>query len=141
MKDFNLHDYSDIINLEHHVSKRHKPMPVSDRAAQFGAFSALTGHNDAINETARLTDSWENMSEYAIEALNSKLQYINDKLPLENEVLIKYFKPDNLKDGGEYLFRRGVVRRIDEANRLVIFNDGFEIEIDNIFDIDIENMQ
>jgi hypothetical protein len=49
-------DYKDIINLPHHVSPRHQPMPLSDRAAQFAPFSALTGYNDAIEEAARLHD-------------------------------------------------------------------------------------
>ena len=39
-------NYEDIINLPHPVSKRHKPMPVEDRAAQFAPFAALTGHKD-----------------------------------------------------------------------------------------------
>lgn len=36
--------YGDIIDLPHHVSHRHPQMPVEDRAAQFAAFAALTGH-------------------------------------------------------------------------------------------------
>ncbi|MBR1652834.1 MAG: hypothetical protein IJ692_05525 [Alloprevotella sp.] len=45
-------DYSDIINLPHHVSLRHPRMPVWDRAAQFAPFAALTGYDAAIDETA-----------------------------------------------------------------------------------------
>lgn len=45
-------DYSDIINLPHHVSKKHPRMPMKDRAAQFAPFAALTGYNDAVKETA-----------------------------------------------------------------------------------------
>ena len=48
--------YKDIINLPHHQSKRRPRMSMIDRAAQFSPFAALTGHNDAIIETARLTD-------------------------------------------------------------------------------------
>ncbi len=50
------HKYDDIINLPHHVSTRHPQMPMINRAAQFAPFSALTGHGDAIRETARLTE-------------------------------------------------------------------------------------
>ena len=46
-------NYDDIINLPHHTSKRHRPMSMLNRAAQFAPFSALTGYNDAIDETAR----------------------------------------------------------------------------------------
>lgn len=138
MNDIDIHDYSDIISLEHHVSDKHPPMPMEDRAAQFGAFSALAGHDDAISETARLTEPWEDMSEYVIEVLNGKLQYINDNLPLEKEVSIKYFKSDTMKDGGEYLVHTGKIRRIDEVNRWIMFDDGETIDINSVFDIEID---
>lgn len=48
-------DYKDIINLPHHVSRRHQQMPVADRAAQFAPFAALTGYNEALDEAARQT--------------------------------------------------------------------------------------
>ena len=40
----------DIINLPHHVSKRHPQMSMLNRAAQFAPFAALTGYDAAINE-------------------------------------------------------------------------------------------
>lgn len=45
-------NYDDIINLPHHVSKKHPPMSMIQRAAQFAPFAALTGHEDAIKQTA-----------------------------------------------------------------------------------------
>lgn len=48
--------YDDIINLPHHQSKTHPQMSRYDRAAQFSPFAALTGHDDAIQETARLNE-------------------------------------------------------------------------------------
>ena len=42
------HDYDDIINLPHHVSKHHPQMSMWNRAAQFAPFSALTGYEDTI---------------------------------------------------------------------------------------------
>lgn len=49
--------YDDIIDLPHHVSTRHPRMSPLDRAAQFSPFAALTGHDAAIRETARLAES------------------------------------------------------------------------------------
>lgn len=46
-------NYDDIINLQHHVSKKHPQMSMMNRAAQFAPFAALTGHSDAIQETVR----------------------------------------------------------------------------------------
>lgn len=48
--------YDDIINLSHHVSKKHPQMSLYARSAQFAPFSALTGYEDVVKETARLTD-------------------------------------------------------------------------------------
>jgi hypothetical protein len=50
------HKYDDIIYLPHHVSTVHPPMPLLDRAAQFSPFAALTGHEEAIRETARVRE-------------------------------------------------------------------------------------
>ena len=48
--------YDEIMGLPHHVSKTRPQMPMSDRAAQFAPFAALTGYDSAIKETGRLTD-------------------------------------------------------------------------------------
>lgn len=46
-------DYDDIINLPHHVSEKHPQMSMWNRAAQFAPFAALSGHEEAIKETAK----------------------------------------------------------------------------------------
>lgn len=56
-------NYNDIINLPHHVSSKRPQMPMIDRAAQFSPFAALTGYDDAISETGRLTDEKIDLSE------------------------------------------------------------------------------
>ena len=43
-------NYDDIINLPHHVSKRHPQMSMWNRAAQFAPFSALAGYEEAIQQ-------------------------------------------------------------------------------------------
>ena len=48
--------YGDILNLPHHVSETHPPMPTADRAAQFAPFAALTGYKEAIEETERMAE-------------------------------------------------------------------------------------
>ena len=50
-----LENYKEIINLSHHVSKVHKPMPIEARAAQFGAFAALNGYEEEIEEMAKIS--------------------------------------------------------------------------------------
>ena len=46
-------NYDDIIHLNRPVSTKHPPMSIMDRAAQFAPFAALTGHKDAISDTAK----------------------------------------------------------------------------------------
>ncbi len=49
-----MNKYDDIINMPHHVSNKHPKMPEKDRAAQFAPFAALTGYEDAVEETVKL---------------------------------------------------------------------------------------
>ena len=52
-----MENYSDIINLPHHVSKKHPQMSMWNRAAQFAPFAALTGYDNAIKDTAQENES------------------------------------------------------------------------------------
>ena len=47
-------DYQNIIDMPHHVSVRHAPMSMEQRAAQFSPFAALTGYDDRIREATDL---------------------------------------------------------------------------------------
>ena len=94
--------YEDIINLPHHVSAVHPPMPLSDRAAQFAPFAALTGYGEVIKETARQTDRKPELTEDEKQALDYKLQ-MAVSLPGEKPmVTVTYFVPDRKKAGGSY---------------------------------------
>lgn len=64
--------YDDIIDLPHHVSKVHPQMSIWDRSAQFAPFAALTGHEEAIAETARLTKSGMSLMRTKKESLMRK---------------------------------------------------------------------
>lgn len=85
-----------------------------DRAAQFSPFAALTGYDDAVKETARLTDSKIELDEYELQELNEKLNKIQDNLREDAEVSITYFVTDKKKSGGSYKTISGIVKRIDE---------------------------
>ncbi len=95
------HPYDDIINLPHHVSERHPQMSMYNRAAQFAPFAALTGHDSAITEAARLTEAEEELSESDAEVLNRKLAYLQS-LDEKPTISVTYFVPDDKKEGGSY---------------------------------------
>lgn len=127
--------YEDIINLPHHVSKTRPQMPMSDRAAQFAPFAALTGYDSAIKETGRLTDNRIELDEEALTALSMKLQLLMDAIDEEPEVEITYFKPDERKAGGSYLKITGIVKKLDEYERVLVLISGQKIKLDDIMDV------
>ena len=126
------HKYDDIINLPHHVSKKHPQMSLHDRAAQFSPFAALTGHKAAINETARLTDEKQILSEDVIAKLNEQLNLIKENISTDPIVTITYFVPDDRKSGGAYISNTGVVKKINEYNHTVVLTDKTVIPIEQI---------
>ncbi len=130
--------YNEIINLPHHVSKTRPQMPISDRAAQFAPFAALTGYDSAIKETERLTDERIELDEEALSALNMRCRLLMDALDEEPKVEITYFKPDERKAGGKYISVIGTVKKVDDFERLITMQDGMKIPMDDVLSIDGE---
>ena len=130
--------YEEIINLPHHVSKTRPQMPMSDRAAQFAPFAALTGYDSAIKETGRLTDEKIELDEEALTALNMRYQLLMDALDEEPEVEITYFKPDERKAGGKYITATGAVKKVDDFEHLITMQDDTKIPMDDVLSIEGE---
>ena len=97
--------YDDILYLPHPVSARHPQMPLADRAAQFSPFAALTGHEAAIRETARLTKERVELDESRKEILDERLQMIRENLSEKPEVTFTYFQPDEMAMTGGFCWR------------------------------------
>ena len=131
-------EYDDIIDLPRPKSK-HEPMPMSDRAAQFSPFAALTGYGDAIDETARMTDRRIELSEEESAELDYKQQYLATlDAPT---VTVTYFVPDERKSGGAYVTHTGVLKRVDEVESMVVFKDGLRVPLDEVMDIKCEQLR
>ena len=128
-------DYSDIINLPHHVSHNHPQMPMEARAAQFAPFAALTGYDAVIHETARQTDRQVELEEYDNERLNRIFSELMDSLEEHPVVTVSYFKPDEHKAGGAYVTVTGQLKKIDTYEQLMVMEDGTAIPIGNIMDL------
>ena len=129
-------DYDDLLDLPHHVSESRPQMPMSDRAAQFSPFAALTGYGDAIAETARLTEQRVELSEEERELLDRKQQYLLSMVTDRPEVTVTYFVPDARKAGGAYVIRSGRLEKVDLSERLMYLTDGTVIALDEIIEIE-----
>ena len=130
--------YNEIMRLPHHVSKTRPQMPMSDRAAQFAPFAALTGYDAAIKETGRLTDERIELDVEALSALDMKYQLLMEALDEAPEVTITYFQPDERKAGGKYVSAVGTVKKIDDFERRTTMRDGTRIPMDDVLSIDGE---
>ena len=131
--------YDRIINMEHHTSSNRKRMSLLDRAAQFAPFAALTGYDESIKETARLTDRKIELSDEEKEVISVKLGYIVAN-KVKESVEVIYFVPDKSKDGGSYNTYNGVIKRVDEVERKIHFIDKMIIRIDDVVSIDSEEL-
>lgn len=130
--------YEDIVDLPHHVSKKHPQPTMADRAARFAPFAAITGYEEMVLEEARITDDRIELDENSKAALNEKLNMILEFIEELPEVSITYFEPDKKKAGGAYITVNGTVKRIDEYEHLVIMTDGKKINIADIYNLQSE---
>ena len=131
-------NYEDIIYREHPTSTKHPRMSLYDRAAQFSPFAALTGHDAAIMETARLTECNRELDEDEKEKINERLVILLDNTYKRPSASITYFVPDEKKDGGKYVTESIRVKRIDSFDRVIVSEDGLKIGIDMIRSVESE---
>ena len=127
--------YDDIISLPHPRSRR-APMPQSSRAAQFAPFAALSGYEDAIGETARLTDCTPQSTEDSLALMDEKIHALLEIIGERPQITLTCFEPDAHKSGGAYVRISGRIRRVDTVNRSIILTDRTVIPMDSVCEID-----
>lgn len=127
--------YDDIIDMPRHVSNNRPHMSMSDRAAQFAPFAALTGFGAIITEAGRQTDERIHLGESDLEALNEKVRDVMRRSFQHPLITVTYFVPDSKKAGGTYKVYTGNVRTVSEFDRVIIFDDGTKILLDDTADI------
>lgn len=126
--------YNDIINLSRPEST-HPQRPITARAAQFASFKSLQGYEDGIKEQGRYVDKKIDITDDRKESLDS---IISEALKIkDSKIRIKYFKKDLYKDGGKYLYKVGLIKKIDDINKKIIFEDKEEINICDIINVEI----
>jgi hypothetical protein len=127
--------YEDIINLPRPVSKKHPQPPLSERAARFAPFAAITGYEEMVLEEARVTEEKIELDECALILLDKKLNIIQKHLSQSPEITVTYFVPDKKKTGGAYHTITGIVKRIDPYQKILILQNDEKIQIEKIYDL------
>ena len=122
-------NYEDIIHLPY--PRKPQRMSNYDRAAQFSPFAALTGHEEAVAETARLTESAIELGEDGAAMLDEKLR----RLEPGQEITVVYFRPDSRKSGGAYVRRTGIFKRLEPHRNALTFMDGTQIPLKSVCDL------
>ena len=130
-------DYSDILHLPHPDPDpaKHPRMSMLDRAAQFSPVAALTGSDDAIEETARLVGRRIDPDEDERHRMDRALALLRAGIRSKPEAVFTYFVPDERKEGGRYVDYRGRLRRIDETDRILYFTDDTRIRLEDVIEI------
>lgn len=129
-----MNNYDDIINLKRPISN-HSHLSIESRASQFSPFAALTGYDDEIKETSRITDKKIIIDDGLKAMLNDKLNYINEHINENYIISITYFIKDTKKEGGKYLTKQGIIKRIDTVNEIIKFSDNITISMNDIINI------
>ena len=124
--------YDDMLHLPYPRSRKRQPMSMQDRAAQFSPFAALTGFEEAIEESGRVTDPRTEMEEYGKMQLDQAMAQLQELLPLHPSVSITYFVPDVHKAGGACENVYGQVRKVDTYRQVLVLMDGQEISLPDI---------
>jgi len=131
-----LERYNEIMNISRPHYADLPQMSASDRAAQFSPFAALVGYDEAVDETARLTQDRIELTEDEQNALNANLSRVldllEDYLPT---VTVTYFVPDERKSGGRYVNKTGEVRIYDSGENALVFTDGVHIAVNDMLSV------
>ena len=111
--------YKDLINMPRPVSSKHAPMTLWSRAAQFSPFAALTGLDEEMEETARLTDMDTELTEDQIAELDRLLRQAMEE---DRPVTVTFFVPDEKKQGGSFKTLTAQIKKADPLEGLLLKN-------------------
>lgn len=127
--------YDDILKLPRPKSLRRK-MTMTERAAQFSPFAALSGYEDAISETARLTERQIALDESEMLALSEKISLLQMQLSEHPKAAATYFVPDETKAGGKYETAEGCIQKIRAYEKEIVFEGGKAIPFERILSLE-----
>ena len=117
-------------NIPHHASRNHPQMDMTYQAARFSPFAALTGHDAAIAEAARLTDERPILDESVKQEISDLLQLAATDSNLILNII--YFVPDTRKAGGSYMKITGRIKKLLPHEKQLIMDTGTRIPVEDI---------
>ena len=129
------HRYDDMLSLPHHVSETRPRMSRLDRAAQFAPFAALTGLDDAMDETARLTEGKLELADNALSELDGVLRRLMEHQEEHPSVTVTFFEPDDRKAGGAYRTIQGKLLNVDPLTGTLMLTDRTKIPLEDILNV------
>ena len=132
--------YDDILHHPHYQAPFRTPMHPEIRAAQFAPFAAMTGFDEEVSETARLTDAQQALTEDAAAALDLVMQQLLCHEAEEPALTVTYFQPDPVKTGGAYLTKQGNLRFLDLDLHMLRLTDGSAIPFSAISAIMLDDI-
>ena len=126
------HPYEDILHAARPETLYRPRMSMQERAAQFSPFAALTGYDDTIRETARLTDAETEADDAQLALLDRKFRLLTEHIAERPQVTVTWFQPDDRKTGGSYRTETVRVRKADTALRVLVTDTQRTIPADRI---------
>ncbi|MBQ1505292.1 MAG: hypothetical protein IIZ48_00810 [Erysipelotrichales bacterium] len=132
-----LEKYADLLDLPHHVSSSHPKMSLSDRAAQFSPFAALTGYDSYIREEGRQVASRPELGEEERAELDEQFRLLEQNGDRGVFVTVTYFEEDLRKDGGAFRTVSGIVRSLDRVRKILRMEDRTTIPFDDIVNLSV----
>lgn len=127
--------YKKIIDMDRPELPNFPRMSMSDRAAQFSAFSALKGFEEETRETGRQTETQAEVDDGLGDIIDKKIQVLIDLVDSNPEIELTYFVQDSSKDGGEYRYVSGTLKKIDPVERKLVFCSGVSVDVHSISNI------
>ncbi len=128
--------YDDLLDRPHPVSSRHPRMAMTERAAQFSPFAALTGYGETVRETARLTEEKRELTADQQQEIDRRLKELQERLFSDPVVTAVYFEADPRKEGGSYQTVTGTVRKLDPERGTLTFSDGTVIPFGDLLSLE-----
>lgn len=130
--------YKDILFKKPLFPRERKHIAMGERAAQFMPFDALTGFDETIAATERLSQAEDipELGEVDTDLLGERMQELIDAGMPSREVTVSYLDEKAVNPDERIRYVTGTLRRIDPVERKIHFTDGPTLSFSSLRSID-----